>query len=477
MNFVSIEFLYLLASVTGLLCLFRGKDIQNDIILVASYLFYGWWDWRFLFLLAFSSCIDFVCGIFLDKDRYPTLSNRKRRLVLWVSLAANLGALGFFKYFNFFFNGLREMPFLHASLAEMPMLEIILPVGISFYTFQSMSYTIDVYRGRIASTSHLRDFLLYVSFFPQLVAGPIERASHLLPQVSNPRSIAFDRVSVGCQLAMIGFFKKMVLADNLAIIANQFYTISNPSGLEVLLGTYAFAFQIYCDFSGYTDIARGVAKIIGFDICRNFNNPYFAVSPSDFWRRWHISLSTWLRDYLYIELGGNRRGSFATAKNLMITMLLGGLWHGANSTFLLWGLYHGILLVVFRVISKSSFGLLAIRLLKLPGAYVIAGVLYFHLTCLGWIFFRANDVAHLRTLFAALSTFSIADSVPLLIWLQLLPFVFLALLFDALAAYFKKEHPWLDWRPWPKVIFYVWIFYVIVIFGSPVSNSFVYFQF
>lgn len=317
---------------------------RNLLILAASYLFYGWWSWKFLGLLIFSSAFDFCVGIGLDRLTSP----RQRRLLLAGSIVVNLGILSFFKYGNFFVGSMAallarlQVPFHPGTLA------IVLPVGISFYTFQSMSYALDVYRRQIQPTRNLINFLAYVAFFPQLVAGPIQRAGHMLPQFERPRTVTRSMLAEGVWLVIWGMFKKVVIADNLAPLVDLAYGQDTFHGATVLLGTLAFAFQIYGDFSGYSDVARGLACFLGFDIAWNFDLPYAARSLRDFWRRWHISLSNWLRDYLYVSLGGNRAGHARTYLNLLVTMALGGLWHGAAWNFVLWGLWHGAGLAVHR---------------------------------------------------------------------------------------------------------------------------------
>ncbi|MDA1306433.1 MAG: MBOAT family protein, partial [Acidobacteria bacterium] len=314
------------------------------MLLVASYVFYGAWDYRFLSLLGISTIIDYVVAL-----RMADAAGRHRKAWLIVSLVTNLGLLGFFKYFNFFVDSGNAL-LIALGVDPMPMrLHIVLPVGISFYTFQTLSYTIDVYRGKLDPTRSLRDFALFVAYFPQLVAGPIERATHLLPQVLNPRRLSMPLLHQGLWLISWGLFKKMVIANNLAIVVDRTFAAgSGATGAEYLIAIYAFAFQIYCDFSGYSDIARGLAALMGIDLMVNFNNPYAATNPREFWRRWHISLSTWLRDYLYVPLGGNRGALWQTYRALMLTMLLGGIWHGAQWTFVVWGLYHGVWLAVHR---------------------------------------------------------------------------------------------------------------------------------
>jgi D-alanyl-lipoteichoic acid acyltransferase DltB (MBOAT superfamily) len=329
-------------------------------------------------------------------------------------MVANLGLLGFFKYCDFFLVEFRAL-LVAVGLPhwDTAALGILLPAGISFYTFQAMSYTIDIYRGDVEPTESFSDFALFVCFFPHLVAGPIMRAHTLLPQVVQPRRLAEGAIEAGLYLVVIGLFKKIVVADNMAPIANHLFgTIaagetSGLSAADVLAGLYAFAFQIYGDFSGYSAVARGISKWLGFELAVNFHLPYLATNPSDFWQRWHISLSSWLRDYLYIPLGGNRGTTWQTYRNLMVTMLLGGLWHGANLTFVVWGLYHGILLCLFRAFgrlgardgqkAKASAGAIGGMLWRFAAIAVM-----FHLTCLGWLFFRADTLHAAGSMLAAL---------------------------------------------------------------------------
>lgn len=375
--------------------------LQNRMLLVASYVFYGYWDYRFLSLILFSTIVDY----FVAKRMFVAQTREHRRSLLIISLVVNLGLLGFFKYFGFFsqeFQGLLELVGLTVSL---PALNIILPVGISFYTFQTLSYTIDVYRGDNKPADNFLDFALYVSLFPQLVAGPIERSTHLLPQILKPRPRSNSDFTEGLYHVLTGLFKKVVIADNMAPIVNTVFSTSpaDLTGPEVMLGIYAFAFQIYGDFSGYSSIAKGVAKWLGFDLMWNFKNPYFAISPSDFWRRWHISLSTWLRDYLYISLGGNRGKPFFVYRNLMLTMLLGGLWHGAAWTFIVWGFYHGSLLIGYRLLELKGF--IQTKSVNMSKAtHIFRMVLFFHLICLSWLLFRAESMEQVMLMTAKLFT-------------------------------------------------------------------------
>ncbi len=476
MNFVSWEFLVFFF-VVGSIYFLVGHRSQNVFLLLASYFFYGWWDWRFLGLIFISSIVDFFCGLAVDRERRPDRSDATRKRILAISVCVNLGILGFFKYYDFFVESLIDLALAAGLTIDLTTLKIILPVGISFYTFQTMSYTIDVYRGKMRSTDRLLDFMLYVSFFPQLVAGPIERGSHLLPQILSPRKITSEKVYSGAQLVLVGFFKKMVIADNMATIVNSVFNSSSAYPSQVCLAIYAFALQIYCDFSGYTDIARGIARIIGFDICLNFNLPYFATNPSDFWRRWHISLSSWLKDYLYIPLGGNRFGLNKTLRNMMITMLLGGLWHGASWNFVLWGAYHGVLLIVFRVFLDEKRGRHPVSEVREGVAFWACAVLYFHLTCFGWLIFRVGSVEQLfRIVKAIVGMRSLAGlELP-----SVVVFVAAALPLTIFQIYQYKKNdlePWVRWPSWLRVVCYLALFYGIVLFGAPERNDFIYFQF
>lgn len=330
------------------------------MLLIASYVFYGWWDYRFLSLLVFTTLFDYFCAQWIEKEFRPP----KRRLLLAASMTINLGVLGVFKYFNFFAQSLQNAFAALGITLSFPILHVVLPLGISFYTFLSMSYTIDVYRRELKATHNPIDFMLYVAFFPHLVAGPIVRASVLLPQCQKRRQVVPAEVANGIWLILMGFVKKVVIADRLAQIVNWGFSKGTPTYIDAnfWIVIYAFAFQIYGDFSGYSDIARGLAKLMGFELTENFRAPYLVTNPSDFWRNWHISLSTWLRDYLYIPLGGNREGRAKTYRNLITTMLLGGLWHGAGVAYVLWGFYHGALLAC----QKAWSDFVGPRLRRLP---------------------------------------------------------------------------------------------------------------
>ncbi|OGX58945.1 MAG: hypothetical protein A2460_07820, partial [Omnitrophica WOR_2 bacterium RIFOXYC2_FULL_43_9] len=374
--------------------------LQNRLLLIASCVFYGAWDWRFLILMGISTLTDFICSLQMQTSD----NSRYRKYFLWLSISIHLLILCFFKYFNFFASGIHSLFNVLGIPTSHTAIHIILPVGISFYTFKGISYTIDCYRKEISPTRNLWDYALFVSYFPQLVAGPIERAAHLLPQIENPRTITRQKISEGIYLIVSGLFQKIFIADNLALIVNTVFQSPSPYiGARVLLAVYAFALQIYCDFAGYSNIARGLGKIMGFDIMLNFNLPYFSSNPSEFWKKWHITLSSWLRDYLYIPLGGNRRGVLLSYRNILITMLLGGLWHGAGWTFLLWGAYHGILIVLYKIISpvimefphiKNTFLLKCWKGIKI--------VFFFHLVCMGWLIFRARSFGQIIDMLSSL---------------------------------------------------------------------------
>jgi alginate O-acetyltransferase complex protein AlgI len=354
-------------------------DRQNWLLLGASYLFYGWWDYRFLFLIFASTVMDYLCGRAMEGKPKPI----QKRYVA-ISVVGNLAVLGFFKYYDFFVTSVAA-GFAHFGVSvPLPVLRVVLPAGISFYTFQELSYVIDIYRGQVAVCRSLRDFALFVTFFPHLVAGPIQPAHTLLGQVSRPRVLEVEKLWSGLWLILLGLFLKVFVADNAGGIADAVWN-GEPAanGLTSLLGVYAFALQIYGDFGGYSLMARGLARLLGFELMVNFRQPYLATHPSDFWRRWHISLSTWLRDYLYIPLGGNRGSARRTYLNLVLTMLLGGLWHGAAWKYVAWGLYHGLLLVAFRWRGEGA-GRPWTRPLRILG--------FFQLTALGWLIFRCNDL-------------------------------------------------------------------------------------
>jgi alginate O-acetyltransferase complex protein AlgI len=375
---------------------------QNALLLVASYLFYGWWDWRFLGLLFATSVIDYCVGLGIERAH----EKKTKRLILVWSLAANLGTLGFFKYYNFFIESFTAA---FASLGvdlHPATLQVILPVGVSFYTFQALTYTVGVYRGTVKPTRDLMTFLSYVAFFPQLVAGPIERAQHMLPQFLASRSIDAARFSSGLRQIAWGLFCKLAVADNCAVIVNAIFAQSEtPAGSVALLGALFFAFQIYADFSGYTHIALGSARLLGFELMQNFATPYFSQSIGEFWKRWHISLSTWFRDYVYIPLGGSRAGKLRQARNILITFTVSGLWHGANSTFIVWGFLHGLYYMPSIWMGEPLARWAATASAPLRHAVAALRMLRtFALVVVAWIFFRAETldkaVAFVKAIFS-----------------------------------------------------------------------------
>lgn len=383
MIFNSNAFLVFLAAVSLLYWLVRHRASHRDrLILVASLVFYGWWDWRFLGLLMLTGGIDFACARKIAAERAPAI----RRRWLWLSVVTNLGTLGFFKYAGFFVES-AATALGHLGLAvSLPTLQLVLPAGISFYTFQALSYTVDVYRGQVAAETGPVRYFAFLTFFPQLVAGPIERASFLLPQFREPRVVTQGLMAQGVWLIVWGFFLKVVIADSLAPLADLAFSSPSAGGSVIPWGTLAFGGQIYGDFAGYSAIARGVANTMGFQLSPNFAQPYLAGNIQEFWRRWHQSLSTWFRDYVYVPLGGDRKGAARTTCNLVLTFLLAGLWHGANWTFLLWGLCHGTALAIFRAWKGSAVG----RSLRIPGP--VAWLLTLSVVSLGWLFFRATSI-------------------------------------------------------------------------------------
>lgn len=373
--------------------------LRNPLLLVGSYVFYGWWDWRFLGLLAFSTVVDFNLGRLIHTVDSPKL----RGQLLWVSVCVNLGILGVFKYFNFFVDSLVEAGQSIGVDISSPALEILLPVGISFYTFQTISYSFDIHRRRIEPTDSLISFATYVAFFPQLVAGPIERAQTLLPQIDSPEDREFPagpNLNEAARLILGGLAKKVVIADGAATVANQvFEAPADHSWLYVAVGVVAFGLQIYGDFAGYSDIARGVSMLLGISLVVNFTEPYLSRNITEFWRRWHISLSNWLRDYLYIPLGGNRGGELATYRNLLLTMLLGGLWHGASWNFVVWGGLHGLYLLVHKAVTGGAVSAEKPRLSELP--QIVGTFVAVHLA---WVFFRAEDFGEAWTVLSTVVT-------------------------------------------------------------------------
>ena len=438
---------------------------QNLMLLAASYVFYGWWDWRFLFLLLFSTLLDYGVGLGLVSPRF----SHARKALLVTSIATQLALLGVFKYYDFFAVSLAAGMSRLGVAIDPPLLQLVLPVGISFYTFHTLSYTIDIYRGKFSPTRDFVAFALFISFFPQLVAGPIARASHLLPQMLKPRKPTLDDWFEGSYLFYWGLFKKVVVADTLAkVVQSSFAHPGELNAFSALVAVYAFAWQIYCDFSGYTDMARGCSRWFGIDLQVNFNVPYLSVDPSDFWKRWHISLSSMLRDYLYIPLGGNRHGRTRMYFALLMTMLLGGLWHGANWTFVLWGLYHGVLLIAYRVVAPDLEERLSSPLHRL-----VHVVWFFHLVCLGWLLFRASSMAEVMGMLQAFTRAPVANwglaarlAVAVPVFIVELPIYLGGLQLGPLRS------------PAPlRAVAYVAIFWALISLGNWGGADFIYFQF
>lgn len=485
MLFNSIDFAIFFPIVFALYwILSKHLTARNLLILISSYVFYGWWDWRFLFLIAISSIVDFIIG----QKLYKTEDVKKRKRLLLISLFVNLGFLVYFKYTNFFIETFVDSFKLFGKELEVNTLNIILPVGISFYTFQTLSYTIDIYRKQLKPTKDILSFFAFVSFFPQLVAGPIERASHLLPQFYKTYKFNYNQVKSGLLLMAFGLFKKMVIADRAAILVNQVY--NNPSdyyGFDVILATVFFAFQIYCDFSGYSDIAIGAARTMGFDLMKNFDSPYLSKSITEFWRRWHISLSTWFRDYVYIPLGGSRHGKYKTYANLFIVFLVSGLWHGAAMTFVIWGAIHGVIIVIEKAFDKERKALF--KALHIEGNLthkLIFIPIIFAIVCFAWIFFRANSLKDAVTLISNINTrvFDVGNifNLGLIKPELLLSFVSIVLLLIFEWAHKKRN---LSQHLSNQILPVRWAAYLIIafsilifgIYGDNQVSEFIYFQF
>ncbi|MCF1190796.1 MBOAT family protein [Mangrovimonas sp. AS39] len=460
----------------------KNYKAQNVFLVVASYVFYGWWDYRFLSLIIFSTFVDYYVG----KRIYKENNVNKRRFLLGISLVLNLGFLGFFKYFNFFIDSfLTTFRFFGYSF-ESPLLKIILPVGISFYTFQTLSYTIDIYRGRLKPTNDFVVFAAFVSFFPQLVAGPIERASNLISQFDKERRLKFINIQFGFIRILWGLFKKVVIADRLAPIVNRvFESPESYHGTEIIVAMIFFAFQIYCDFSGYSDIAIGTARMFGFRLMENFRMPYFSKSIGEFWRNWHISLSTWFRDYVYIPLGGNRVSKKKWMFNIMLTFVVSGLWHGAAWTFVIWGAIHGFILIFEGLVIDKTNHVNWFGLLK----QYIQTVLTFSIVCCAWVFFRAESFNDALLIFSNLTDFSNSIAVnirnmELYIGLPLWNFisVFGLILLLCLIEFLIKRKVINEFIIIKKKLPYRWTLYTfliltILVFGVFEIDEFIYFQF
>jgi alginate O-acetyltransferase complex protein AlgI len=445
---------------------------QNYLLLAASYYFYSCWDPRFLSLLLLSTAMDYACGLAVDRIDAP----RKRKMFVAISMVLNLGMLGYFKYYNFFAESLQAALARGGISVPLAQLNVVLPIGISFYTFQSMSYVIDVYRRDIKPTRNFIEFAAFVSFFPHLVAGPIMRPTTLLPQIEKPRRFNVQQFYQGVYLIFWGLTKKVVVADNLAdIVTDLFNRWETIDGGLAIIAIYAFAFQIYCDFSGYTDAARGIAKCLGIELALNFNLPYFATSPQDFWNRWHISLSSWLRDYLYIPLGGSRGGQVKLYRNLMLTMIIGGLWHGAAWTFVLWGFYQGLLLVAHRLARPLLDLVRPTETVDRACWKALRIFVTFHLVCLGWLIFRASSIAQVKGM---LSAIVYKASIPASAYILPVSICILPLLLVQIAQFLSKDLDVIFRTPWyVRSVFYTACFYAFVLAGNFGGSQFIYFQF
>lgn len=464
---------------------FLGKErlkLQNILLLVASYFFYACWDWRFLFLLLFSTLLDYYTGIMMGKAKRLSI----KKIWFWLSISINLGFLGIFKYYNFFVSSFAEGLSALGFQVNAGTLDIILPVGISFYTFHGLSYVIDIYKDRIKPERNFIDYSLFVSFFPLLVAGPIERATHLLPQIQRKRSFSYSNVVDGLRQILWGLFKKVVIADNCAEFANLIFNNSDfYPGSTLVLGAIFFTFQIYCDFSGYSDIALGTARLFGIELLRNFAYPYFSRDIAEFWRRWHISLSTWFRDYLYIPLGGSKGGMWMKIRNTFIIFIVSGFWHGANWTFIIWGLLNALYImpsIIFNT-NRNNLGTVAAGRFFPSIKDFLAILLTFSLTVLAWIFFRAESVGHaLRYISGIFSTslFSIPhfDFAKTRMAAITMAFIFIFMTIEwigrdqqyAIAKLGNKWSPALRWG------FYYCLVLAIFIFAGS-GQEFIYFQF
>jgi len=469
MLFNSTEFLVFFLLVLGVYYVLSTRA-QNFFLLIAGNVFYGWWDWRFLILLWFSIVVDF----FIARKIASTEDPYRRKLLLLCSLSVGLGILGFFKYFNFFTDsavrvanrfGLELHPFT---------LQVILPVGVSFYTFQSLGYALDVYRKRVEPARDFWLYALFVCYFPQLVAGPIERAGHLMRQLAAPKRLNAQHLAAGLWLIGLGLFKKVAIADTASLMVERAF--ADPSSLGWIAlhkGMWLFAIQIYCDFSGYTDIARGTARMLGVDLMENFRQPYFASNITDFWHRWHISLSTWLRDYLYISLGGNRKGRWRTYANLMVTMLLGGLWHGANWTFVVWGGLHGLFLALHKMWGEWR----GEERLPTPAGRFLGWLVTLWLVTLAWVFFRAPDFSTAAVFLKGLAT--VQPLTPADGW-DLVTLVFYgSLVFLVDWPAFRSGDAWGGFRwSWPLRGIYIALLVILFILMSENREAaFIYFQF
>ncbi|SEA23187.1 MBOAT family O-acyltransferase [Psychroflexus halocasei] len=478
MLFNSIDFAIFLPIVFALYWFVTQKHLklQNLLIVAASYLFYGWWDWRFLSLIAFSTIVDYTIGVTLSKQK----NHSKRKLLLWISILVNLGFLGFFKYYNFFLENFISAFSFFGTEINANSLNIILPVGISFYTFQTLSYTIDIYRKKLEPTKDIVAFSAFVSFFPQLVAGPIERATNLLPQFYKKRQFIYANAIDGMRQILWGMFKKVVIADNCARYANDIFNHSDDySGSTLVLGAIFFTFQIYGDFSGYSDIAIGTSRLFGFNLKQNFAFPYFSRDIAEFWRRWHISLSTWFRDYLYIPLGGSRGGTSMKIRNIFIIFVVSGFWHGANWTFIVWGALNAVyfLPLLLTKSNRNNLEIVAYNRSLPKLSEFLSILLTFSLTVIAWIFFRAENISHAFSIISEIFSNSIFSS------LEVLPIKIIILIsFMLIIEWFgrKNKHALSNAlqlkKRYMRWSLYIFICILIFVFKGHLQE-FIYFQF
>ena len=476
MQFNSIYFALFFPIVFLLYWFAFNKDLkkQNIFLVVVSFFFFACFDWRFLFLLLFSILLDYFIAIKI----FESISNKKRWL--WLSIGVNICFLGFFKYFNFFIDNFSELISLFGLKANTWTLKIILPIGISFYTFHGLSYVIDVYNNKLKPVKSIVDYSLFVSFFPLLVAGPIERATHLLPQIQKKRVFDYSKSVDGLRQILWGLVKKVVIADGCAEYVNMIF--ENPtshSGSDLVVGAFLFSFQIYGDFSGYTDIALGTARLLGIELLQNFSYPYFSRDIAEFWRRWHISLSSWFRDYIYIPLGGSRKSKIVSIRNIFIIFLLSGFWHGSNWTFIFWGLLHALFFIPLfiqnknrnniAIISDVDFKSKSIELLKI--------VMTFSLVTFAWIFFRSSSLtesfSYITHIFSR-SLFTFPEVFPK----TLIGFIFLFLLIEwqGRAEYFALKSFGLSWNKYLRISFYYLLVFMVLYYNGKDLN-FIYFQF
>ncbi|MBG65826.1 MAG: membrane-bound O-acyltransferase family protein [Flavobacteriales bacterium] len=483
MLFNSIDFAVFLPIVFFLYWFIAKNNIkfQNLLIVIASYVFYGWWDWRFLSLILFSTIIDYTVGQKLRTEEKQS----KRKILLWLSITVNLGFLGFFKYYNFFLENFINAFSLFGMNVNANSLNIILPVGISFYTFQTLSYTIDIYKKKLEPTKDFIAFSAFVCFFPQLVAGPIERATNLLPQFYKKRIFEYHKAVDGMRQILWGLFKKIVIADNCAEFANMIFNNSaEMNGSTLFLGAIFFTFQIYGDFSGYSDIAIGTSRLFGFNLKQNFATPYFSRDIAEFWRRWHISLSTWFRDYLYIPLGGSRGSTWMKIRNTFTIFLVSGFWHGANWTFIIWGALNALYFLPLLLLKRNRINTdIVAQQTNIPTINEIFSMMNtFILTILAWIFFRAENVNHAFSYLATIFSKSIFTVPEFQNMKDAAITLLLILIFVIIEWFGRKEKYGFENIKYVKSSFKRQIIYIIIIFitlilGNFQSNEFIYFQF